>query len=37
MTATLKFLRQITESIFASQMERAAVRIAARGHAFPRR
>ncbi len=36
MTA-LKFLSQITDAIFASQMQRAAVRIAAREHTFARR
>jgi hypothetical protein len=34
MTAALKFLSQITDANFASQMQRAAVRIAARQHMF---
>lgn len=37
MTAALEFLSQITDAIFASQMQRAAVRIAARQRSFARR
>lgn len=37
MTATLKYLSQMTDRIFAAQMERAALRISARQHYFPRR
>jgi hypothetical protein len=37
MTAALKFLSQMTDAIFASQMQRAAVRITARQHTFARR
>jgi hypothetical protein len=35
MTAALKYLNQMTETIFASQMQRAAGKIAARQHIFP--
>jgi hypothetical protein len=37
MTAALNFVRQIADALFASQMERAAVRIAARQRTFTRR
>jgi hypothetical protein len=36
MTAALKYLSQVTDAIFASQMERAAVRICERQHVFRR-
>jgi hypothetical protein len=36
MTAALKYLSQMTDAIFASQMERAAVRICERQHIFRR-
>ena len=36
MTAALKYLSQMTDAIFASQMERAAVRICERQHVFRR-
>jgi len=36
MTAALDYLHQITDAIFAAQMQRAAVRIAARQNAFNR-
>jgi hypothetical protein len=36
MTATLKYLSQMTDAIFASQMQRAAVRIGARQQRFAR-
>jgi hypothetical protein len=36
MTAALKYLNEITDAIFACQMQRAAVRIAARQKAFDR-
>jgi len=36
MTAALDYLQQITDAIFAAQMQRAAVRIAARQNAFNR-
>jgi hypothetical protein len=34
MTAAFEYLHQITDTIFAAQMQRAAVRIAARQKAF---
>jgi hypothetical protein len=37
MTAAIKYLSEMTETIFASQMRRAAVKIAAREHMFARR
>ncbi len=37
MTAALRFLSQMTDAIFAVQMQRAAVKIAARQHIFARR
>ncbi len=37
MTAALKFLSQMTDAIFAVQMQRASVKIAARRHMFARR
>ncbi len=37
MTAALKYLSQITNEIFESQMHRAALRISARQHFFLRR
>jgi hypothetical protein len=37
MIATLKFLNQIADAMFLRQMERAAVRIAARQNTFSRR
>jgi hypothetical protein len=37
MTTALKYLSQMTDSIFASQMERAALRICARQQMFSRR
>ena len=37
MTTALEYLHQITDAIFAAQMQRAAVRIAARDKAFQRR
>jgi hypothetical protein len=36
MTAALKYLSQMTDAIFASQMERAAVRICERQYFFGR-
>jgi hypothetical protein len=36
MTAALKFLSQMTDSIFASRMQRAAVKISARERVFYR-
>ena len=37
MTTALKVLSQITDAIFASRMQRAAVKIAARQRMFARR
>jgi hypothetical protein len=37
MTAALKYLSQMTDAIFASQMQRAAVRICARQQTLARR
>ena len=37
MTAALKYLSRMTDAIFASQMQRAAVKISARQQVFPRR
>jgi hypothetical protein len=37
MTATLKFLHRFAETVFASQMQRAAVKISARQQVFHRR
>jgi len=37
MTAALKYLSQIANEIFESQMRRAALRISARQHCFLRR
>ena len=34
MTAALKYLSQMTDAFFASQMERAAIRICERQHVF---
>jgi|HubBroStandDraft_4_1064222.scaffolds.fasta_scaffold237004_2 hypothetical protein len=34
MAAALKYLSQMTDAIFASQMERAAIRICERQHIF---
>jgi hypothetical protein len=36
MTAALKYLHEVTDAIFACQMQRAAVRIAARQKTFDR-
>jgi hypothetical protein len=37
MTTALKFLSQMTDTIFASRMQRAAVKISARQRMFARR